>query len=122
MTRINVIPPKDLHYSHLVAEYRELPRLFKLAESYWNRDKRQPLPADYRLGKGHVLFFYNKLTFLKQRFELLVKEMITRGYKPAYTDAPMVSCPACAYNDYTPTNEAISINTQRIKERLDANR
>lgn len=30
MTRINLIPPSELHYKHLVAEYRELPRVFGL--------------------------------------------------------------------------------------------
>ena len=33
MTRINCVPVEELHQKHLVAEYRELPRVFRLAEA-----------------------------------------------------------------------------------------
>lgn len=33
MTRINLADPSTLHSKHLLAEYRELPRVFKLVEA-----------------------------------------------------------------------------------------
>lgn len=33
MTRINLVDPSTLHTKHLIAEYRELPRVFALAEA-----------------------------------------------------------------------------------------
>ena len=33
MTRINVVPPRLLLDEHLLAEYRELPRVFALAKA-----------------------------------------------------------------------------------------
>lgn len=33
MTCINLVDPSTLHSKHLLAEYRELPRVFKLVEA-----------------------------------------------------------------------------------------
>ncbi|MBP7000765.1 pyrimidine dimer DNA glycosylase/endonuclease V [Amaricoccus sp.] len=33
MTRINVVPPEELSRAHLVAEYRELPRVFGMVRA-----------------------------------------------------------------------------------------
>lgn len=33
MTRINLLPPAQLADQHLIAEYRELPRIFTLVKS-----------------------------------------------------------------------------------------
>lgn len=85
MTRINCIPPSKLTGPHLVAEYRELPRVFPLVRAAILRgdvpgDPRNP--ADYRLGAGHVRFFYPRLGYLAQRQAALVAEMLARGYAP----------------------------------------
>jgi hypothetical protein len=59
------------------------------------------------------------LLFLQKRFESLVEEMLRRGYKPSYTDSSIFnSVDKRFYNDYIPTLEALSINRERIKERL----
>lgn len=116
MTRINCIPPSELTDKHLVAEYRELPRVFKLA-----RDPKpgEYIPSYYSLGKGHVKFFYNKLLYLERRFLELVKEMQSRGFKPNYLTPPTPT-PILVhlYNDWEPTLEAMSVNRARIQERL----
>lgn len=65
MTRINTIAPALLPTPWLMAEYRELPRII-------NHVAALPAVLDcsiatYRMGAGHVKFFYNKLHWLHQR-------------------------------------------------------
>ena len=121
MTRINCIPPQELTREHLVAEYRELPRTFKLAVAWHDRDGRlDTIPPTYRLGTGHVKFFYDKLGYLLDRQLSLIAEMLRRGYTPQHTDPyPMVAdAPSCLLNDWTPTDEAMASNRERIAARL----
>ena len=121
MTRINVVPPSELSQGHLVAEYRELPRVFKQAKAAIDRgekpdDRRNP--REYKLGTGHVRFFYTRLMFLKKRQQDLIDEMLRRGYKPNYLNAPSIDdFPEEWCRDYQPTTAAIAINRARIKER-----
>ncbi len=122
MTRINCIPPWELTDKHLIAEYRELPRVFKLARAIPAAD----MPKHYRLGKGHVIFFYDKLQYCYNRQHLLVSEMKSRGFKPKYDPADLLhyheaaggSTPDSLWNDWVPTPTEQLINRARIKERL----
>lgn len=119
MTRINVVPVNELTREHLIAEYRELPRIYKAAEKYYLNGEKTPIPAKYLLGKGHMTFFYDKLEFIRIRHENLIREMKHRGYKPTFTsDPPVLNVPLRYWNDYRPTTEALEINRERIKERL----
>lgn len=124
MTRINVVPVETLHRSHLVAEYRELPRIFALAHKASQSPKpwTHKQPKSYTLGTGHVLFFYDKLSFLADRHADLVREMLQRGYKPSFTgnlrEQWQDSIPSSYWRSYTPTEDAISINIERINKRL----
>ena len=89
MTRINCIPPDELITRHLVAEYRELPRVFALVRASIARGEvpeDTKNPREYRLGTGHVLFFYGRLGYLAKRQTALVAEMQKRGFKPTFTD------------------------------------
>jgi len=122
MTRINVIPPSELTTKHLVAEYREITRLPNNLRKSLTRKKPfelKEIPSQYTLGTGHVKFFYDKMAYLKKRFESLVDEMISRGYNPTYRDSSIFTPDNPKFfNDYTPTNEALELNRNRIKERL----
>jgi deoxyribonuclease (pyrimidine dimer) len=122
MTRINVVPPKELHTKHLVAEYREITRLPTNLRTALNRKGKvfnmTEIPSEYVLGKGHVKFFFDKMLFLKKRFESLVDEMLQRGYNPTYRDSSIFETEEQFMNDYTPTDEAIKINRERIQDRL----
>ena len=120
MTRINCIPVKELTREHLIAEYRELPRVIKLA----NKCKDfSDIPKDYVLGAGHVKFFYNKLGYLCNRYVDITLEMSGRGYK---TNAKLVNdvllsfteTPNRLMGDWKPTQQAQEINRQRIADRL----
>lgn len=121
MTRINVVPVEELSRQHLIAEYREITRLPGNLLDSLNR-KTKPfnfseIPPEYILGKGHVKFFYDKMFFLEKRFDALVQEMINRGYSPNYKDSSIFRVGDRFYNDYTPTDNALFLNRQRIKER-----
>lgn len=121
MTRINCVPVEELHSKHLVAEYRELPRVFKLAEAYAAKHgPNQPAkaPIEYTLGKGHVLFFYTRLGYCRARFLQLVSEMQRRGYVPKHLDTPSVNAPITWLLSWEPTEDAIRINRERIKQRM----
>ena len=107
----------------LVAEYREITRLPKNLQTSLNRKSKpfslDEIPSQYTLGKGHVKYFFNKMQFLEKRFELLVNEMLRRGYNPTYRDSSIfTNCPKEFYNDYLPQEFEIELNRSRINERL----
>lgn len=82
MTRINMgVFPHELCDKHLVAEYRELPRVRALASQYV-RTKRTLEPRVFCLGEGHVTYFVDRGKYLHERWEALRSEMIYRGFKP----------------------------------------
>ena len=123
MTRINCIPPAELVTRHLVAEYRELPRVFALVRAAIARgeapdDPRNP--NEYRLGSGHVRFFYRRLGYLAKRQAALVAEMQARGFKPTFTDpSGLLEGIAAAWcQDWEPTEQAMAENRARISTRL----
>ena len=124
MTRINVVPVEELTTKHLVAEYRENPRVFALShKAYINKTKwYNKQPSFYQLGHGHVYFFYNRLKYISTRQKQLVDEMIKRGYNPQFTECLEQQWkdkfPANYWNDYVPTEHALQINRERIKQRL----
>lgn len=120
MTRINCIPAKELSREHLIAEYRELPRVFTLARNA--ADRGAPLPqttvGGYQLGTGHVKFFYNKLKWLRQRHASLVKEMKKRGYKTQIDcSRSAIDLPEEYQGAWKPTDQCMEINRSRIEER-----
>lgn len=122
MTRINCVDPSELSIIHLVAEYRELPRVFNLVRKAIDRGSL-PIdfsnPNEYVLGPGHVKFFYTRLMFLKKRQDLLIAEGLNRGLNLSYTDTSMLlaNIPKEWCKDWKPTHEAIELNRARIRER-----
>lgn len=125
MTRINCVPPSELSRQHLVAEYRELPRLFGLIERAVERGERgdDPRnPREYVLGAGHVRFFYDKVAWLLHRQWQIYKEMRARGYKPQFkpTMEPAYRLPIERYRWWIPTEEDVALNRARIAERTKA--
>jgi len=122
MTRINVVPPGELSRLHLIAEYRELPRIFNLVKAAQGKGHTpqtlsKKIPPHYTMGKGHVLFFFDKLAWLEKRYNAVVREMICRGYNTRYQYPPTAGINRKWFGDYRPTNIAREINRQRIKER-----
>lgn len=124
MTRINVVPVSSLAGSHLCAEYRELPRVFALAHkaSVSSKPWTDKQPNAYTMGTGHVVWFYDKLSFLAKRHQALVSEMLSRGYKPTMTtclkEQWQDKIPSGYWKDYVVTEDAKRLNQERIDKRL----
>lgn len=117
MTRINVgIPVEELTTRHLIAEHREIKRIPNMVAS--GKAKIENIPNKFTLGKGHVKFFYDKLLFLKNRYEQLYNEGIQRGYNLTYFGNSWNECPDHLMNDFSPSNSDIQLIRDRIKQRL----
>ena len=117
MTRINVgIPPAELTDKHLLAEHREIKRIPNcVAKGKYNMDG---IPNRFKLGKGHVKFFYNKLLYLSKRYLQLHEECVARGFNVQNYIKAWVNVPIELMNDYYPTKEDRLIVQQRINEKL----
>ena len=116
MTRINVgIPPAELVNQHLIAEHREIKRIPNcIAKGKYNMDG---IPDKFKLGTGHVKFFYNKLLYLKNRYISLYNECIKRGFNVQNYISAWDNVPQELMNDYTVEANDIIIIKQRIDER-----
>lgn len=121
MTRINAgLDPASLKRMHLIAEYREItmvPAALKRSlKTKTAMEIKAGIPAFFTLNAGHVKFFYDKLLFLADRFDLLCLEMAGRGYtfnkdrRSAFDGFPLLF-----YNNWLPTKLDNSI----VKERID---
>ena len=113
MTRINCIDPSILLDQHLIAEWRELPRIPNSIIS--GRARIENIPTEYTLGVGHVKFFYNKLKYLKQRHANLCKELDKRGIKRDLSVRVDIGDDS---NDWKPTSKDVEINIERILQRF----
>lgn len=125
MTRINCVPPQELSGPHLVAEYRELPRIFGLVRAAISRGEHPDDPRNpeaYQLGAGHVRFFYPRLAYLARRQGELIAEMKARGYAPAFTEPQTLldGIPTAWLGEWNPTPEALEMNRARIAQRMGA--
>lgn len=119
MTRVNTIGPSMLSGRHLVAEYREITRVFALSAKAHERGAVSA-PEKYRMGAGHVTFFYDKLGFIERRHAALVAEMQSRGYSPTIlhaSDGWRDKIPAIAWRDWVPSAQDVAVNLARLVER-----
>ncbi len=125
MTRINVVPPAELSDQHLLAEYREIQRIPAALEKSLRAHGGvtdavvAKIPKAYCVGSGHVYFFYNKGTFLRNRFAALCKEMAKRGMQVRYTvyDPQGKMHAPCWSGTYKATKEARALNQTRLRAR-----
>lgn len=130
MTRINLVPVGDLTPKHLSGEFHEISRVFNLVRSrvlkgHSPRDVK--MPSSYTMGKGHVLFFFDKLKFISSRYKSLGRELLARNPSSSVDfqliDNVVVQAlediPSEWWNDYTPSPLSISISKNRIQEKLD---
>ncbi len=122
MTRINLVHVQELADQHLMAEYRELPRVFGAVRNHTQNGKRVhdfKISSTYILGTGHVTFFYNKLLYLQKRHIDIVNECLRRGMNIQNIEINDISdIPAAFCNDYTPTVQEITISRSRLIEKL----
>ena len=115
MVRINLLKPKYLSDQHLIAEYDEILMLIGYVKRYSNLNRE--IPDNYILGKGHILFFKNKLKYIKKRHEELKKEMKKRGFITRKT-INLNKFPRNLLNDYKPNNKDKEIIKKRLIEKI----
>ena len=117
MTRINVgIPPEELTDQHLMAEHREIKRIPNVVAK--GKYSMEGQPKVFKLGTGHVKFFYDKLAYLLKRYQGLYKECLKRGFNVQDYSGAWDQVPPELMNDYTPTPNDVKIIRERINERL----
>ncbi len=116
MTRINVgIPVKKLSREHLLAEHREIKRIPNCIVKGRYNIKGQP--KKFKLGIGHVKFFYNKLGYLLNRYKEIYAECIRRKFDVQDYSSAWDKVPKELMGDYKPTKEDIKLIKERIKIR-----
>jgi deoxyribonuclease (pyrimidine dimer) len=125
MTRINLVNVEYLADQHLMSEWREIkmipPALYRSLKTKSQTQVLKSIPSKYTLNAGHVLFFYDKMSFLHRRFLELDYELRNRDYNISEHDATAIfidNAPSDFVNDWTPTKEDIAINVERIVQRL----
>lgn len=122
MTRINLTLVSQLADQHLMAEYRELPRVFGAVRKHVQAGKRVQdfkISSTFVLGTGHVTFFYDKLEFLRNRQIMLIAECLKRGFNIKDTEAPDINdIPHSWRNDYVPHAGSIALSQARLDEKI----
>lgn len=85
MTRINLVDVAVLTDQHLLAEWREIKMVPAALQRYLktNTDSTmlKKVGLRYKLGSGHVSFFYDKMQFLSHRYRLLTAELLARNVR-----------------------------------------
>lgn len=126
MTRINLVNVQSLADQHLMAEWREIKMvpaaLRRSLKTRSIKDIVNGIPTRYTLNKGHVTFFFDKMKFLYDRYNLLTQELIERGYdlsdistfEKFLTDIPDRFC----VREWEPDKEEVKINVERILQRI----
>ncbi len=122
MTRVNLVDPSILTDQHLVAERLELSFVVSSAIRSFNSKSGLKVNPVFVLGAGHVSFFHDKLSYIKDRHRELTNEMIRRGMKPKYPlqkiDYVEEVLPQLMVNKYKPSDRDINIVKVRIIDRI----
>jgi len=115
MVRINLINPRDLADQHLIAEYDEILMLLGYVRKY---PRMQGIPESYRLGKGHITFFKDKLVYIKRRHDLLKVEMGRRGFVTNKT-VDLKGFSFVLQNDWRPSVKDAKVIKERLVEKFE---
>lgn len=125
MTRINLVSVQSLWTGHLIAEHKELPRVFQLVRAEQAKGLTlagwvQRAPPAYVLGPGHLWFFYGRLGYLRTRYRQLCWEMFVRNQITNREDTLRWAehLDPGWFGEYDPTPEAVILNKKRINQRL----
>lgn len=122
MTRINIVPHRLLSDQHLLAELKELNQFcgsYRKSHHAFRRfhlnGKSDKLPTEYRLGTGHVKFFFDKFGYILQRRLGAVQEVERRNMRVHAPFGILIeNIHHSDFNDYVPTNHAKVLNASRI--------
>ncbi len=114
MVRVNLIDPKRLADQHLIAEYNEMLMLVSFIKKY---PALHNIPGQYCLGRGHMLFFKDKVGYLKMRHDALKREMRKRGFQ-AKKSIDLSAFDKKNKGFWTPNMEDIALISHRITAKL----
>lgn len=114
MVRINIINPEKLADQHLIAEYNETLMLLGYVRRY---PAKEDIPQKYKLGKGHIKFFKDKLVYLQRRHTAIKEEMMHRGFD-TNVNINLREFPKELQNDWRPNENDSKIIKQRIIEKI----
>ena len=82
----------------------------------WNPKK---IPETFRLGEGHVMFFYDKGKYLYKRYDEIRKELKKRDFKiDDHRHFKTSQFPVEYFNDWVPSKKDQEIIRKRIEERI----
>lgn len=116
MTRINCgVHPAELPRLALIAEHREILRIPSAVAK--DRLSTTDIPLTFRLGKGHVKFFADKLGYLKRRYCELRDEGLRRGYNMNDWSSVFSGYPSQLAGDYRPTWKDRLLTIDRLVDR-----
>jgi deoxyribonuclease (pyrimidine dimer) len=119
MTRINLVKPSELTDQHLLAEYRELPRVFWIVKKKLQENKEINPWNQFTLWTWHVIFFYDKLLFLEKRFKNISLECKKRGFNIKYSDYDISDIPNKFKKNYKPELVDLKISRERLKIKIE---
>lgn len=114
MTRINCTPPEWQDDQALLGEWHEMGRPYAIARPWTPREAAElGEGAPYRLGKGHVLWVYGRLSWLRSRQEEVHAEMLDREYSPSDLP-PFVLRPDLPDLPFKATKSDLCVNLERL--------
>ena len=119
MTRINsAIPVKCLTDEHLLAEHREIKRLPYCLRKAIVSGSINKIPVKFTLGKGHVLFFLDKMSFVLKRYNEIRNEIINRGFCVQDYSDNWKKIDVKYFNTHNCDSEEKKLLIDRISERI----
>jgi deoxyribonuclease (pyrimidine dimer) len=119
MTRINLVDPCTLSDQHLFTEWREMPRIVSGLQARLTKGEFVQTVPHFRLGTGHMLFFYDKMGFLSQRYKSICKELTRRGHGyTKYETNPFLQFDKKYMRNYVPSPTEVNISKQRLLTKL----
>ena len=111
------VSPIWLADAHLIAEQVEL----LMVTGMLRRNKyihKTPIPTKFKLGTGHMTFWFDKLLYLQKRLKAIKSEIGRRGFKVMERDIILDGFPNIYLNDWSPTIEDSQIVRQRIVDKV----
>lgn len=114
--RVNLVNPELLTDQHLLAEYNEL----NMVASAYNKRKKvnEGVPNSYKLGEGHVKFFYDKGEYLYRRFYKLKYELLKRGFNVKQNFKNYWLANIENFNDWEPKENDYNVIYERIRQKV----
>ena len=103
--------------SHLIAEQVEL----LMITGMLRRNKfihKMSIPSKFKLGTGHMTFWFDKLLYLQRRLSAVKIELNRRKFKVMERDIILDGFPEKYINEWSPTLEDSLIVRQRIGEKI----